>query len=229
MRNNGCVVVVLFVLGLSVEALWGQQGISVAPNGKVGIGTATPAYPLHVVTNDGSARIRVEDTSSTLAPRTLFEVSNYGRARFTFENRAAPPGFTGYYFDVLNSGSFIIGRSGSGIGQFVLDGVGNLTITGTLTTAGGLYPDYVFAPEYQLMPLADLARHIEKHRSLPNMPSAEEVGGGQKINVSELQLRLLEKVEELTLYTLQQDKTIAQQQAAIQALEGRLQRLEEEP
>jgi hypothetical protein len=63
-------------------------------------------------------------------------------------------------------------------------------------------PDYVFEPDYQLMPLAELKAYLTTNKHLPGIPSATEMGTeGQ--NVSDLQLKLLEKIEELTLYTLQ--------------------------
>jgi hypothetical protein len=63
-------------------------------------------------------------------------------------------------------------------------------------------PDYVFEPDYKLMPLDDLRRYVQANKHLPGIPSATDMSAtGQRVN--ELQLRLLEKVEEQTLYILQ--------------------------
>ncbi|PZE15819.1 hypothetical protein DNU06_16230 [Putridiphycobacter roseus] len=81
------------------------------------------------------------------------------------------------------------------------------------TTTLASIPDYVFEPDYKLLTFDELRVYIEENKHLPNIPSAEqyeETG----VDLGELNRLLLEKVEELTLYTLQ--------------LEERLSKLEEE-
>lgn len=69
------------------------------------------------------------------------------------------------------------------------------------------WPDYVFAEDYNLTPLAELETEIEKLGHLPGVPSAEEVSeNGQK--VGKMNVILLEKVEELTLHLIDMDKAI---------------------
>ncbi|MCX7605961.1 MAG: hypothetical protein N2170_01680 [Bacteroidia bacterium] len=63
------------------------------------------------------------------------------------------------------------------------------------------WPDYVFAPNYPLPSLSDVAKHIEKYRHLPGLPSAEEVRK-KGYSLLDVQTALVEKVEELTLYVL---------------------------
>lgn len=84
-----------------------------------------------------------------------------------------------------------------------------------------LWPDYVFAENYELMPLDELKEYISVNNHLPNIPAAremEETG----INVAQSNVMLMEKVEELTLYMLQmkeqldaQKKLLDQQQELI--------------
>ena len=97
-------------------------------------------------------------------------------------------------------------------GSFIDDGV-------TLNV-----PDYVFEPGYPLMPLAELRDFVAREKHLPNVPSAAEVKR-DGLDVSRFQMRLLEKVEELTLYTLAQDGEIARLRAQNAALEAELQAL----
>ena len=66
-------------------------------------------------------------------------------------------------------------------------------------------PDYVFDPDYKLMPLKDLQVYIEKERHLPDIRLGQEIKK-QGVKLGEMQMQLLRKVEELTLYTIQQDK-----------------------
>jgi hypothetical protein len=64
------------------------------------------------------------------------------------------------------------------------------------------WPDYVFEPDYNLMPLTELRDYVATHKHLPGIPSAEEVAQNG-IEVGDTQAQLLRKVEELTLYVLQ--------------------------
>lgn len=67
------------------------------------------------------------------------------------------------------------------------------------------WPDYVFAPEYELMPLKDLKAYIEEHGHLPEIPTALEVEE-KGFAMGEMQSLLLKKVEELTLHLLEERK-----------------------
>jgi hypothetical protein len=79
-------------------------------------------------------------------------------------------------------------------------------------------PDTVFEPGYALRDLDDLRAYVTRNKHLPEVPSASEVQDGG-VNVGAFCMTLLKKIEELSLYVLQQ-------QDMIQALEGRLQRAE---
>lgn len=63
-----------------------------------------------------------------------------------------------------------------------------------------LWADYVFNDEYKLIPLNELELFIRKNKHLPNIPSADQVKEKQ-LPVGDTQRLLLEKVEELTLYS----------------------------
>jgi len=64
-------------------------------------------------------------------------------------------------------------------------------------------PDYVFKKDYSLLPLPDLKDYIQKHKHLPNVKSEAEFMQEGNLSLSEMNIMLLEKVEELTLYILQ--------------------------
>gem|GEM_PF-2984224 len=79
--------------------------------------------------------------------------------------------------------------------------------TGKVVLSVGSFPDYVFDVNYELMPLCKVGEFIKEHKHLPNMPSESEVIENG-MSVGEINTKLVEKVEELTLYILQQDKKI---------------------
>ncbi len=81
------------------------------------------------------------------------------------------------------------------------------------------WPDYVFNNNYELRSLSDLEEFIHKNKHLPNMPSAAEVEKEKGFDVGDIQRRMLEKIEELTLYVIQLKKENQQLQTRIETLE----------
>ncbi len=90
---------------------------------------------------------------------------------------------------------------------------------------GAIAPDYVFYDSYKLKTLKEVEDYITKNGHLPNIPSAKEMEE-KGVNLKEMNLLLLEKIEELTLYSISQKKDLDQQKSANQALEKRLDKLE---
>ncbi|HEY8938505.1 MAG TPA: hypothetical protein VIM65_24965 [Cyclobacteriaceae bacterium] len=69
------------------------------------------------------------------------------------------------------------------------------------------WADYVFKPDYKLMPLCEVESFIKENQHLPEIPSADEVKvNGHKLG--EMDVLLLKKVEEMTLYIVEQEKRI---------------------
>ncbi len=66
----------------------------------------------------------------------------------------------------------------------------------------GSWPDYVFDKKYELRPLEELRKYIAANKHLPNIPSAAEVEKNG-IEVGDMQRKMMEKIEELTLYVLE--------------------------
>ncbi|WP_461078189.1 hypothetical protein [Spirosoma flavus] len=80
------------------------------------------------------------------------------------------------------------------------------------------WSDKVFSPMYKLKPLAQVELYIQQHGYLPNIPSAEQVVK-EGIDPAKMDAKLLEKIEELTLYSIEQDKKIKKQEERIEQLE----------
>lgn len=77
--------------------------------------------------------------------------------------------------------------------------------------------DYVFDKSYNLMPLDELKCFIKENKHLPDIPSADDMVR-EGVNINELQIIMLRKIEELILYVLHQEEVINQQQQQIDAL-----------
>lgn len=130
---------------------------------------------------------------------------------------------------------FVASSQGVGIGTTTptakLDVVGaikgdQLDINGTIRSkevkieATG-WSDFVFDENYNLPSLSEVESHIKENKHLPNIPSEKEVLK-DGINVVEMQAKLLQKIEELTLYVIEQDKKIENQNKEIQDLKERV-------
>lgn len=127
-----------------------------------------------------------------------------------------------------NNGLFKIQTANGGTldDRLTIDRNGKTVINGNLeskkvkvTAQPGSVPDYVFASDYELTTLSELEKYISTNKHLPNIPSAKEVEkNGQ--DVGDMQLKLLEKVEELVLYTIEQQKIIDKLLNRIEKLEN---------
>jgi hypothetical protein len=79
--------------------------------------------------------------------------------------------------------------------------------------------DFVFEENYDLPKLEEVAKHIKEKKHLPEIASAK-VMEKEGVNVGEFQIKLLQKIEELTLYAIKQERQLKDQQEKIQKLEG---------
>ncbi|MCF2875156.1 MULTISPECIES: hypothetical protein [unclassified Tenacibaculum] len=88
------------------------------------------------------------------------------------------------------------------------------------------WPDFVFNKDYNLPTLEEVEKHIKEKGHLKNIPSAKEVKENDGIELGEMNRKLLQKIEELTLYTIQQQKELQKQKEKNSTLEARLLKLE---
>lgn len=87
------------------------------------------------------------------------------------------------------------------------------------------WADYVFEPTYRLMPLTEVEAFVKKEKHLPNVPSEKELQV-EGADVMEINKILMEKVEELTLYLIQQNKDTEALKTQLEALKAQVVELE---
>jgi hypothetical protein len=87
---------------------------------------------------------------------------------------------------------------------YVADGIATRDVFVTANE----WPDYVFAPGHQLMPLAELRSYLNLNRHLPGIPSAADVEEKGGVELGDLQVRLLQVLEEQALYILQLEERV---------------------
>ena len=113
------------------------------------------------------------------------------------------------------SGSLMIGTIDPK--NFKLAVNGSAIATSVTVKIKNEWPDYVFDRQYKLTPLSDLEKYINDNKHLPEVPSQSDVTG-EGLNLGEMNRILLKKVEELTLYLIEQNKRIGEQQKTIDFL-----------
>jgi len=191
------------------------NGIVINNMGNVGIGTE-PAWPLHIVSDQIDDELRLEGTDYPfLSINGLFTDGNTGIELMEFGVTKAYMYYLGAAQEIritrpgLND--FIIESNGN-IGIGVDDAVEKLTVDGrikareiwcTLTS----WPDYVFDEDYQLQPLAELDQYIKKNKHLPDIPTEKEILENG-LMLAEMESIIMKKIEELTLYVIEQQKEI---------------------
>ena len=119
----------------------------------------------------------------------------------------------------IRADSLLITNGNVGIGtdnpQNKLDVNGTIRAKEILVESN--WADFVFKQNYKLPTLREVEEHIKEKGRLPNVPSEQEVKANG-INVGETNALLLQKIEELTLYVIQQQKVMEQQQKEIEEL-----------
>jgi hypothetical protein len=125
---------------------------------------------------------------------------------------------------ITNSGKVIIGsdiigtENTPGTYDLYVSGGGILATTVKVATVGGGYwSDFVFNKDYKLNTLGEVESYINANNHLPGVPSASEVEK-DGIDVASMDAKLLQKIEELTLYVIDQQKQIEEQNKKIEVL-----------
>ncbi len=80
------------------------------------------------------------------------------------------------------------------------------------------WPDFVFNDNYEILPLTELETFVKKNKHLPGIPTEEDVKENG-VKLGEINKKLLQKVEELTLYIIQQQKEIEALKKEVKKLE----------
>jgi hypothetical protein len=117
---------------------------------------------------------------------------------------------------ITPQGSVGIGTASTGSFKLAVEGkIGAREIHVTLQNP---FPDYVFGSNYKLRSLSSLEQYINQNKHLPGVPSADEVEKNGGVELGKLNTKLLEKVEELTLYVIELKKENQQMKKEIKKL-----------
>ena len=176
--------------------------MSLLTNGYLGIGVTAPVAKLHV--------------SSTVERETLrvYKEGNSANYLSIWQGTGAAA------LDPIGTGKLYIGYDQTTDVYFNGNiGIGTTSPTQKLTVNGTIYgkevkvdlnvpgPDYVFEKDYKLPSLEEIKSYIDQHKHLSEVPSAKQMAQNG-INLSEMNMILLKKVEELTLIIINQNSQL---------------------
>lgn len=166
-------------------------------NGYLGLGTTSPSLPLHFplgmqIGTSGTANQNWHFYSHSSG-------SDYGLHLYNGNNGSGT-----HMLVFKSSGSVGIGTSNPD-NAYKLSVKGKIRAEEIKVETG--WSDFVFKPDYKLRSLKEVESFIKENGHLPEIPSEQEVLA-DGVELGNISSKLLQKIEELTLYMLEQDKRI---------------------
>jgi hypothetical protein len=195
--------------------------------GNVGIGTGfMPEFKLHLWTA-GELAFKIDGTNSVIALHDRQTNVQYGFMRAWTNAPFNPAGYYGMEIGVppavgAEPPKRLLFSTNYNLRMVIMEngniGIGTNNPTNKLSVNGDIrsrevvvetanWPDYVFHRQYRLRPLQEVEYYIQQHGHLPNIPAAAEIETNG-LKLGEVQKKMMEKIEELTLYIIQQQKQI---------------------
>jgi hypothetical protein len=212
----------------------GSVGMVISKTGNVGIGTDNPSSQLQVagsfnlggVLKNNGYGISVEGASAGLFFYGESDAKNrqYGLYHVRASEETILRVNSNDHAFVLNKeGNIRIGTATMPIGYKLAVG-GDVIAERVVVKLQTNWPDYVFSPTYQKATLPEVEQYILKNNHLPNIPSAQEVAEkGQDIGA--MNVKMMEKIEELTLYLIEQNKRMDALEKKNEMLENALKQI----
>jgi hypothetical protein len=199
--------------------------VTIDPSGSLGVGTISPQTSLSVSGNQED-QLHLSRTTSNVGDN-IYLVFSHSNNTSASNARAR----IGVNIQAGGAGRLVFqtGQNGTTPERMRIDETGNVGIgtsspTQKLTVNGTIYgkevkvdlnvpgPDYVFEKDYKLPSLDEIKSYIDQHKHLSEVPSAKDMEQNG-INLGEMNMILLRKIEELTLHLIEQNKMINKLQA----------------
>lgn len=190
----------------------GTDRVTVKDTGQVGIGITNPASKLHIKSNGYLDFIIIDRTDRTEIDNVFYIAPSWSSSHSDQLRILSGNSVLATFEDTGNLG---IGTTDPSHKLHVVGNIHGSTFTASNPPS---WPDYVFEDNYELSKIEEVEKYIKKNHHLPEIPSAAEVKENG-VDIVSMQAKLLQKIEELTLYVIEQNKKIESQQERIEQLE----------
>jgi hypothetical protein len=177
-------------------------------NIKVGINIENPITNIHVIGNGYLSTGLGIGVLPDLSSMVTINSSTNGQTGLTVTSTSTSSDNYGIKSVIDNDATRGFALHDSRINQDVFRVLGNGEVQAkSVKVSLNIWSDFVFADGYKLMPLNELESYIATNNHLPNIPSEREVLT-EGVNLGEMDAKLLQKIEELSLYIIEQQKQI---------------------
>ncbi|HRG60058.1 MAG TPA: hypothetical protein PK323_13975, partial [Bacteroidia bacterium] len=195
-----------------------SDGGNLIVNHNLGIGFDNPTAALHIKNGTANSLI-IENTQSPNkfqieAAGGASRIMSTGSLMFFINSDEDANNTTANFVITKNANSYNQTATKQELFKILNDGTGYIKDLWVKAPASnGAFPDYVFAPNYQLKTLEEVKAFYTKHHHLPDLPSAKEIENQGGLSMSEMLIKLTKIVEENTIYLTQLNEQIKQLQA----------------
>lgn len=212
----------------------GDGTFNITNDGKVGIGTAAPASNLDVtkqnsntsqenlrLANYGTGDVTQRFSAGFAFPtfrQYLIGIDQSDNRKFKFSTSTSNSNITSGTIMTLHPDQKVSINSTTVPAEYHFAVDGKIISEGVTVRLSQTWPDYVFDADYPLMPLDDVANHIRENKHLPNIPSASDIKK-EGLSLEKLQVRMMEKIEELTLYLIDQQNEIKELKSQLKLIQ----------
>ena len=203
----------------------GYSLLTINNNGNIGIGNTYPSYNLSVkgryespqtlISYDGNNGIFFQAQGNSNHYNWLIGQQRTVDTGLEFTPSTSPGGTTFSAPSMVLKANGNVGIGTTNPGDYKLNVIGKIRADEVVVNTTGA--DFVFAPGYKLPSLSELESYIKENNHLPDLASANEMKENG-MSVSEMQTKLLQKMEEMTLYIIEQNKKNELQNKEIEML-----------
>ncbi|MGD9159116.1 MAG: hypothetical protein PVG39_11965 [Desulfobacteraceae bacterium] len=224
-------------------------------NGNVGIGTTSPDAKLDVESTTAYGMIKIQGTGNGYTNANLLLEANdddtdyRGLGVFMLQDVSDKEWFIGQPYasadsiiisrrtgatshsgeTAQNSNAFLKITSAGNVGIGTTNPTNKLDVNGTIRAkevkVESNWSDFVFEDDYNLLSINQVESYIKENKHLPDIPSAKEVEE-EGLSMAEMMKKQMQKIEELTLYVIEQNKKIENQHNEISVLKQELAKMQ---